>query len=174
MRRWGLIWRVLIRPALTCFTAPPRLHLVNKELGSNIFWGMSTKRSTWCSEANYLKQNARNHPCFCSSDSQKMDEGKYNPFLTNRGGNSLPITIVLGGNNAIKHSASRLTQDCKEVVKAASIDVYECVPSGCSFARLIIRSMMKDRRRLLMLIGVFDFYYIKVFIDTCRSHGNGT
>lgn len=57
-----------------------------------------------------------------------------------------------------------LTQVCDEAVKAARIDVYGCVPSGSSSSGLIIRN---DRWRLLMLIGAFDFYCIKVSTDTC-------
>lgn len=88
--------------------------------------------------------------------------------------------FILDGFNVTVHiclyrflqvlNQTSLTRVCEEAVKAAGIDVLGCVPSGSSSAGLIIRP---GRRMLLMVIGVFYFYCIKVSIDSWSSHANG-
>lgn len=148
---------------------PPPPLLVNKELGSNV-----------CSNVNGTAQGS-NGLCDTVKPINPTGPSEIIPacpvYFRRMDGNHNQNSLLSRLWARMQHVRFRwalqvlnrtsLTQVCEEAVKAARIDVYGCVPSGSSSAGLIIRT---DRWRLLMLIGAFDFYCVKVSTDTC-SHG---
>lgn len=70
---------------------------------------------------------------------------------------------------------SGFKRDCAHVVEAdpppPAADVDGVPPQDAAPATLIIRT---DQRQRLISINVFDFCGIKVTIDACSCHGNGT
>lgn len=177
MQRWGPIWRVLIRPALACFTARfrslhPRARTSSTKSWDPMFVQMSTRRARnqmlyvilWGQSTHLERRGSSLHfrrmgGNYRTHYRRACEQECYQAFCD---------TVASVGFCRFQTS---LTGVCEGAVKAACVDVYGCVPPGSSSAGLIIRS---DRWRGLMLIGVFDYYCIKVSTDTCSSrHGNG-
>lgn len=177
MQRWGPIWRVLIRPALACFTARFRsLHLRARTSSTKswdpMFVQMSTRRARhqmvyvilWGQSAQLERRGSSLH-------FRWMGWKLQNSLLSCLWARVQPSFLCYSSFRGVLQVSNQpdrsLWRSCKS---SPCWCVWMCSP-GSSSAGLIIRA---DRWRWLTSIGVFDYYCIKVPTDTCSSrHGNG-